>query len=175
MSLVGCGKRDDASRGQPARRPDVVLITVDTLRADRVGATGGLPGVTPAIDELARGGAAFLDATAHVPLTLPSHTSILTGRYPIAHGVHDNNGFTLGADMPTLATLLHAAGYHTAAFVSSFVLRGATGLSRGFDRYDDRFEGAGRAHVTTASLERRAADGARGGSQWLAAAPHPGF
>jgi arylsulfatase A-like enzyme len=172
--LVGCGK-PDASRGEPPRRPDVVLITVDTLRADRVGATGGPAGVTPAIDELARGGAVFLDATAHVPLTLPSHASILTGRYPVAHGVHDNNGFTLGADVPTLATLLHGAGYHTAAFVSSFVLRGATGLSRGFDRYDDRFQGAGRARVTTASLERRAADVARDVTQWLAAAPHPFF
>ena len=157
------------------RRPDVVLVTVDTLRADRVGATGGPGGVTPAIDELARGGVAFLDATAHAPLTLPSHASILTGRYPIGHGVHDNSGFTLGAEVPTLATVLHGVGYHTAAFVSSFVLRGATGLSRGFDRYDDRFEGAGRAHVTTTSLERRAADVARDVTQWLAAAPHPFF
>jgi arylsulfatase A-like enzyme/predicted negative regulator of RcsB-dependent stress response len=172
--LAGCGK-PDASRVDAPRRPDVVLITVDTLRADRVGATGGSAGVTPAIDELARGGATFLDATAHVPLTLPSHTSILTGRYPIAHGVHDNSGFTLGADVPTLATILHGLGYHTAAFVSSFVLRAATGLSRGFDRYDDRFEGAGRAHVTTASLERRAAEVARDVTQWLAAAPHPFF
>src|SRR6476646_2439677 len=97
--LAGCGK-PDASRGDAPHRPDVVLITVDTLRADRVGATGGSAGVTPAIDELARGGATLLDATAHVPLTLPSHTSILTGRYPIAHGVHDNSGFTLGADVP---------------------------------------------------------------------------
>ena len=163
------------ARGAAVRRPDVVLITIDTLRADRVGATGGQPGVTPAIDELARGGATFLDATAHVPLTLPSHTSILTGRYPIAHGVHDNSGFTIGGDVPTLATILHDAGYHTAAFVSSFVLRGATGLSRGFDRYDDRFEGAGRAHVTTASLERRAADVARDVTEWLGSVPHPFF
>ena len=174
MCLAGCGK-SDASRADARRGPDIVLITVDTLRADRVGATGGPVGVTPAIDELARGGAAFLDATAHVPLTLPSHASILTGRYPTAHGVHDNSGFTVGADVPTLATFLHGAGYHTAAFVSSFVLRGATGLSRGFDRYDDRFEGAGRAHVTTGSLERRAADVARDVTQWLAAAPHPFF
>jgi len=172
--VASCG-RPGASRGDPPRRPDIILITIDTLRADRVGATGGPTGITPAIDELARSGAAFLDATAHVPLTLPSHTSILTGRYPIAHGVHDNSGITLGADVPTLATILHGAGYHTAAFVSSFVLRGATGLSRGFDRYDDRFEGAGRAHVATASLERRAADVARDVTQWLAAAPHPFF
>src|SRR6478672_610187 len=125
--LAGCGKGGTPQNGV-ARRPDIVLITIDTLRADRVGATGGPAGVTPAIDDLARGGAAFLDAPAHVPLTLPSHTSILTGRYPTAHGVHDNSGFTLGADVPTLATILHGVGYHTAAFVSSFVLRGATGL-----------------------------------------------
>ena len=76
----------------------------------------------------------FLDATAHAPLTLPSHSSILTGRYPTSHGVHDNSGFTLPSAVPTLATVLHDSGYHTAAFVASFVLRGSTGLARGFRR-----------------------------------------
>jgi len=158
-----------------ARARNVLLVTIDTLRADRVGADGGQPGVTPAIDALAQSGATFLDATAHAPLTLPSHTSILTGRYPPGHGVHDNGGFHLGDDVPTLATVLHDRGFHTAAFVSSFVLRASAGLARGFDRYDDRFEGLGRAHQTASALERRGPETARAAAQWLASADSPFF
>src|SRR5438132_447881 len=148
---------------------------LETLRADRVGADGGTAGVTPALDAFARDGAVFLDATAHAPLTLPSHSSILTGRYPASHGVHDNSGFALSESVPTLASLLHGAGYHTAAFVASFVLRGSTGLARGFDVYDDTFEGMGRSHQTTTSLQRRAPEVARDAVRWLARAPRPYF
>jgi len=169
-TTVSCRDADPA-RVPPAAKRDVILITIDTLRADRVGA----PGVTPALDALARDGALFLDATAHAPLTLPSHTSILTGRYPTSHGVHDNSGFALGDSVPTLATILHGAGYHTAAFVASFVLRGPTGLARGFDVYDDRFEGMGRSHQTTTGLQRRAHEVARAAGTWLATAPRPYF
>src|SRR5207248_7183121 len=93
--------------GTPAsvrERPDVIVVTIDTLRADRVGVLGGPANTTPAIDALARSGALFLDATAHAPLTLPSHASILTGLYPPHHGVHDNSGFALADTVPTLAT-----------------------------------------------------------------------
>lgn len=173
--LAAACSRPAPERGRAARSHDLILITVDTLRADRVGATGGPAGLTPAIDALARRGAAFLDATAHVPLTLPSHASILTGRYPSGTGVHDNEGYTLPASVPTLATVLHASGYHTAAFVSSYVLRGSTGLARGFDRYDDRFAGVGAAHLTVSSLERRAPEVAREAIAWLKAAPRPFF
>src|SRR4051812_32271674 len=151
--------------------PDVIVITIDTLRADRVGATD----VTPAIDAIGRAGAVFVDATAHAPLTLPSHASILTGRYPVGHGVHDNNGFALSESVPTIATMLRGAGYHTAAFVSSFVVRAATGLGHDFEQYDDHFEGAGRTHLTTTSLERRAAETAGGAARWLKNAPRPFF
>jgi arylsulfatase A-like enzyme/Flp pilus assembly protein TadD len=157
------------------QRPrSLILVTIDTLRADRVGvlAGGSATGdVTPALDALGRSGTVFLDATAHAPLTLPSHASILTGRYPLAHGVHDNGGFRLTADVATMATALHDAGFQTAAFVSSFVLRASAGLSRGFDRYDDRFEGAGRAHQTASELERRGPETAREAARWLATAP----
>jgi arylsulfatase A-like enzyme/Tfp pilus assembly protein PilF len=170
--LTGCGRRP-APPPPPSR--NLILITVDTLRADRVGVTGGTAALTPALDALGRRGAVFLDATAHVPLTLPSHASILTGRYPTGTGVHDNTGFQLPASLPTLATVLHAAGYHTAAFVSSYVLRGSTGLSRGFDRYDDAFPGAGAARVTLSSLERRAPEVARDAASWLKQAPEPFF
>ena len=124
---------------------------------------------------LGRHGVVFLDATAHAPLTLPSHASILTGRYPTSHGIRDNSGYALAESVPTLATLLHGAGYHTAAFVSSFVLRRSTGLARGFDVYDDRFEGIGRAHLTTTTLERKAAETAREAASWMKTAPHPFF
>jgi arylsulfatase A-like enzyme len=154
---------------------NVLLVTIDTLRADRLGVNVGAdrtrPEVMPALDALATSGAVFLDATAHAPLTLPSHASILTGRYPLTHGVHDNGGFRLAADVPTLATTLQRAGFHTAAFVSSFVLRASAGLSRGFDRYDDRFEGAGRAHQTASALERRGPEAARAAAAWLTHAP----
>ena len=153
----------------------LVRAHVAHVRADRVGVCGGPSGLTPALDALGRLGAVFLDATAHAPLTLPSHASILTGRYPLSHGVHDNSGFTLASAVPTLATVLHDSGYHTAAFVASFVLRGSTGLARGFDVYDDRFEGAGRSHLTTTSLERRAPEVARAAGSWLATAPRPLF
>jgi len=152
-----------------------MLVTIDTLRADRVGVEGGPRDVTPTLDELGRQGAVFLDATAHAPLTVPSHASILTGRYPTAHGVHDNAGFMLSDRVPTLATMLHDAGYHTAAFVSSFVLRGSTGLARGFEAYSDRFEGMGRSHITVSSLERRAPEVAREAARWIASAPRPFF
>jgi arylsulfatase A-like enzyme/Tfp pilus assembly protein PilF len=168
-----------ACRGTEPPRLDaprnVILVTIDTLRADRVGIDGGPRGLTPTLDELGRNGAVFLDATAHAPLTVPSHASILTGRYPTAHGVHDNAGFVLSDRVPTLATLLHAAGYKTAAFVSSFVLRGSTGFARGFDVYDDRFAGMGRAHLTVSSLERRAPETAREAARWVASAPRPFF
>ena len=82
-----------------AARPDIILLTIDTLRADRVQLTGR-HGPAATIDDIGREGAAFLDATAHAPLTLPSHASIFTGRYPVAHGVHDNAGFTLSPSLP---------------------------------------------------------------------------
>src|SRR4051812_40683361 len=93
LCSVGCGKPETARPATAVRR-DAVLITIDTLRADRVGVIGGSSDVTPSIDALGRAGAVFLDATAHAPLTLPSHASILTGLYPVTHGVHDNSGFT---------------------------------------------------------------------------------
>ncbi len=161
--------------GQGPKPRDLILVTIDTLRYDRVGVDGGPGDVTPTIDEVGRNGVVFLDATAHAPLTLPSHASILTGRFPVSHGVHDNAGFTLPATIPTLATVLRAAGYHTAAFISSFVLRRSTGLSRGFDVYNDQFEGSGRSRLTLSSLERRGPAVAHEVTAWLASAPSPRF
>ncbi|HEX7136680.1 MAG TPA: sulfatase-like hydrolase/transferase, partial [Vicinamibacterales bacterium] len=176
--MAGCHWESptDTHHNQSAGRiSDVILITVDTLRADHVGLLGGDPKATPALDALGGSGVTFVDATAHAPLTLPAHASILTGRYPTKHGVRDNAGFALVASVPTLASLLRTSGYHTAAFVSSYVLRASAGLNRGFDLYDDRFEGIGQEHLTLSSLERRGPAVARDAVAWLASAPHPYF
>ena len=120
----------------------MLLVTIDTLRADRVGAYGSRLGLTPTLDRLASEGMRFDVARAHVPLTLPSHTTIMTGRYPVGNGVHDNGSFRYAGTSPTLAATLRAAGYRTAAFVGAFVLDARFGLNAGFDRYDDRMVGA---------------------------------
>ena len=169
LTAVSCDRRD-AKPAQP--RHSVIVVTIDTLRADRVTGTAS---PAQAWQGLAREGTAFLDASAQIPLTLPSHVSIFTGRYPHAHGVRDNSGFILSSSVPTLASTLRQAGYHTAAFVSSFVLRSATGLSNGFELYDDHFEGAGRLRMTASSLERRGPEVARLAAAWLRTAPEPFF
>jgi choline-sulfatase len=114
----------------------VILISIDTLRADHLTIYGYDRGSTPAIDALAADGVVFDRAYAHSPQTLPSHASILTGRLPFETGVRDNVGFTLKPGIPTLAELLHGRGYATGGVVSAFVLRKETGIGRGFDHFD---------------------------------------
>jgi arylsulfatase A-like enzyme len=113
--------------------PNVVLVTFDTTRADRFGCTGDPEARTPTVDALAARGLLFTKAFASVALTLPSHTTIMTGLEPIVHGVHDNGRFRVPDDLDTLAERLHAAGFETAAFVSAFVLDGRFRLGQGFD------------------------------------------
>src|SRR5207247_3527602 len=133
----GRGRESAADAPGAVRGANLLLVTIVTLRADRVGAYGNRLGLTPTLDRLAREGLRFERAYAHVAVTLPSHTTIMTGLYPIANGVHDNGTFHLG-EMATLATSLRGAGYRTGAFVGSFVLDARFGLNRGFDTYDDR-------------------------------------
>ena len=125
------------------RGGNVLLVTIDTLRADRVGAYGSPLGLTPAIDRLAREGLRAAAAYSHVPLTLPSHATIMTGLYPFSNGVRDNGTFRLDNTRSTLAKALKAAGYRTGAFVGAFVLDARFGLNAGFDVYDDRMLGNG--------------------------------
>lgn len=120
-------------------RPDIVLITIDTLRADALGFAGNRRVATPNLDRLAATGRFFTSAHAHNVVTLPSHANLLTGLYPFEHGVRENSGFLLPPAVPTLATILQGAGYKTGAFVSGFPLESRFGLARGFDVYDDRF------------------------------------
>jgi arylsulfatase A-like enzyme/Flp pilus assembly protein TadD len=124
---------------RPAVHGDVVLVTIDTLRADAPGFAGNRRSQTPVLDRLAGQGRVFTNTHAHNVVTLPSHTNILTGLYPFQHGVRDNSGFRLPASVPTLATVLHAAGYATGAFVGAFPLDSQFGLNRGFDVYDDHY------------------------------------
>ena len=143
-------------RLQSVPRPlDVVLITMDTTRADKLGAFGGDPGTTPVLDQLARRGVVFEKAYSHVPLTLPSHASLMTGLTPARTGVHDNVTFVLDAAPPTLAEAFARQGYRTAAFVSSLILEYRYGLTRGFQEYDDQMSEGG---VVEGELPQRRGD-----------------
>lgn len=115
----------------------LVLVTLDTTRADRLGCYGATRASTPHLDALARRGVRFDAALSPAPLTLPAHASLFSGRVPRRHGARDNVGFTVGADVPLLAETLRRGGYDTRAFVSSYVLERGTGLARGFEHYDD--------------------------------------
>jgi arylsulfatase A-like enzyme/tetratricopeptide (TPR) repeat protein len=135
----------------------VVLVSVDTLRADRLGCYGyrGVP--TPNLDRLAAEGTLFENAATAVPLTLPAHASILTGRTPGSHGVADNFQSILSEDEETLAEILRARGYATGGFVGAFVLDARWGIAQGFDTYFDDFD-APAAEAATADANQRPGD-----------------
>ena len=153
---------------------NLLFVTIDTLRPDRLGSYGSKAGLTPHLDRLASEGVRFEHALAHVPLTLPAHTSIFTSLHPTEHGVHDNGTFRVRASLPTLATTLQGAGYQTGAFVGSFVLDARFGLNRGFDVYDD-FYGEKRGVLSFAQLERRADAIVASAERWIGEARAPWF
>jgi arylsulfatase A-like enzyme/Tfp pilus assembly protein PilF len=137
--VVECRGAQDAAtpaRTQPTAR-NLLIITIDTLRADRVGAYGYAAARTPAIDRLARDGVAFSRAYATAPITLTSHASLMTGRYPAGHGAR-HNGMRLEPSTPTLAGALAGAGFSTGGFVAAFPLDRRFGLIKGFQTYGDR-------------------------------------
>ena len=144
-SLAGaCGGTKDppAPAQTTAVARSVVIITIDTLRADRIGVNGYLAARTPAIDGLARGGVNFSRAYATAPITLTSHASLMTGRYPAGHGAR-HNGMRLNLETPTLAASLSRAGFSTGGFVAAFPLDRRFGLIRGFQTYGDRLPRVG--------------------------------
>ncbi len=147
------------------RRANLLLVTIDTLRQDRVGAYGNRDGLTPTLDRLASSGLRYTHAFSTAPLTLPAHASILTGLLPHHHGIHSNTRFRLAPDVPTLASMAKAAGYRTGAFVGAFVLDGRFGLSRGFDEYDDRLPRTERTSFQFA--ERRAGEVVAHAGDWI--------
>jgi arylsulfatase A-like enzyme/tetratricopeptide (TPR) repeat protein len=139
---IGCG-RTPSSLAERFPAAPIILISIDTLRADHLPVYGYRGGSTPVIDRLAPSAIVFDDVYSQCPLTLPSHTSLFTGRLPLHHGVRDNIGYTVAADERTLAARLKTVGYATGAAVSSYVLRHQTGIDRGFDFFDDAIEVAG--------------------------------
>jgi arylsulfatase A-like enzyme/Tfp pilus assembly protein PilF len=151
---------------RPIPGQNVLLITIDTLRADALGSYGGRA-ATPVLDRLGHEGVRFDFAHAHAVLTLPSHASILTGQYPFQHGIRDNSGYRLPDGTPTLATLLKRAGYATAAFVAAFPVHSRFGLNHDFDVYDDRF-GETRAPTEFAMPERPATAVVQLAREWIA-------
>jgi len=163
ITLAGCRSRESFLASGSATSFNVALITLDTTRADRLGAYGYEKTATPHLDRLAREGILFADAVSPAPITLVAHSSILTGLDPHHHGVRNNGQYRLDPSQMTLAEVLKAQGYETAAFVSGFVLDARYGLAQGFDIYDDRtetlpgqpFGGLGERHaeaVTDAAL-----------------------
>jgi choline-sulfatase len=151
FGVGGCQKKEQASP-----KPNVLIITVDTLRADRLGVYGDKDGLTPNLDALAKEGVTFEHAISQVPLTWPSHAAIFTGTYPFHNGVQDFTGQPLSSRFRTLAESFKANGYATGAVVSSFVLDRSWGLARGFDSYDDAFSGQQFVEKDLGLVERRA-------------------
>jgi arylsulfatase A-like enzyme/tetratricopeptide (TPR) repeat protein len=170
-SPSGADREASAPMPAPERAERVVLVTIDTLRADHVGAYGAGPGRTPALDALAARGVRFEQAISPVPLTLPSHATLLTGRDPPEHRVHHNSLFRLAEDVPTLAAHLRERGFPTAAFVAAFVLDARFGLARGFDVYDDDLALQSPTMGAASAPERPADQVVDAALAWLPSAP----
>ncbi len=155
--------------------PSVLLITIDTVRADHVGCYGYHEIKTPAIDGLCRDGIVFDRAISQVPLTWPSHVAILTGTYPFWNGVQDFTGPPLRPGIAMLPEAMKRRGYATGAVVSSFVLDRSWGVARGFDFYYDTFKGSSFLEKDLALVDRRAGETVDEALKWLKQAPRPFF
>ena len=165
----GCRESSRSSSRAIADSLNVLIITLDTTRADRLGCYGYARARTPNLDKLAREGVQFTHAYSPVPLTLPAHCSIFTGAYPPSHLVRNNGTYFLLPEAETLAEILKSKGYATAAFVASFILDSRFGLDQGFAVYDDDLGNGGR--IKTLASERRAAEVYDCFSRWFAARP----
>ncbi len=164
LLFLTCGREQ---RTDVFPRAPVILISVDTLRSDRLPAYGYGKVATPHIDALRRDGILYSHAYSHCPLTLPSHASMLTGLLPTEHGVRNNIGYRFdGEKFPTLARVLREGGYRTGAAVSSYVLRAETGIAHGFESYDDRV--AVTAGGATSEYQRSGMDTLAPATQWIA-------
>ena len=179
LALMGSSLAQAPKDAGPApKAPNIILITLDTTRADRMGFLGSQRGLTPNLDALARESAVFTRAYAHVPLTPPSHASILTGTYPQFHRVNTMQA-PLAADLPYAPDILKAHGYHTAAFVGSIVLQAtgpsAAGFDRGFETYDAGFHNAGAGEDPYHSIRRRGEEVVAHALSWLKQHPEGPF
>lgn len=164
-------------------RPNVVLIIVDTLRADVLGCYGNNPSISPNIDRLAAGGAIFHQCITAVPVTLPSISSILTSSYPTYHGVRDNGVFVLDESLVTMAEAFRDAGYSTAGVVGAYVVAEQSGIAQGFDHFDSDFSGdylkesslLEERAVDVAETQRRAEEVTRLAVEWIEQVKGPFF
>ncbi|HEY2945595.1 MAG TPA: sulfatase-like hydrolase/transferase, partial [Vicinamibacteria bacterium] len=163
LLLLGSGLFLSCSRSRPAIR-NVLLISIDTLRADHVSAYGFPRPTTPNIDAVAREGVLFKNVHTPVPMTLPAHVSMLTGTLPPTHGLRDNLANRLPDASLTLAEMLKPRGFTTGAIVSTFVLDRRFGTSQGFDTYDDRFQAV---HKIGDLSERKGDEATRLARDWL--------
>lgn len=161
---------DAAPPAQPAR-PNILLVTLDTTRADVLGCYGGDPKISPNLDRIAGRSHVFEHCETSIPQTMPSHTTIFSGLHPFNHGVRKNLAIMVGPEVPLIAEELNNLGYTTGAFVSSFVVDGRFGFRRGFDHYDapDIRPSIG------GGMERRAGETVRVAAEWIAAQPAPWF
>ena len=164
--------------GAPSHAPNIILITLDTTRADRMGFLGSRRGLTPHLDALSKQAVVFTRAYAHVPLTTASHATILTGTYPQYNHVNDF-GKPLAADLPYLPDILHQHGYRTAAFVGSLILDPLDGLAPGFDRGFDHYDAGFRLRRADEdrykTVERRAGEVINHALAWLRSNPQRPF
>jgi arylsulfatase A-like enzyme/Tfp pilus assembly protein PilF len=172
LALGASGAKPPKAANAPSsstKAPNIILITLDTTRADRMGFLGSQRGLTPNLDALAKQSVVFTRAYAQVPLTTPSHAALLTGTYPQFSHLEDL-GAPLGKDLPYLPDLLHRHGYHTAAFLGAYILdpgASAPGFDRGFDLYDGHFHQRKPGEDRYKSIERRAEDVANRALGWL--------
>ena len=173
LIALACGSRSEAPRN--LANANILLITLDTTRADRIGAYGYKTAVTPNLDRLAANGALFEQCITPSAFTLPSHSSIMTGLYPPAHGVRINGDAALGDQHDMLAERLKRRGYRTGAFVGAFVLDGRWGLSQGFDHYDDRFHIGPEQKLDLARVQRPANQVVDAALQWIQEDPAKPF
>ena len=154
---------------------NLVIITLDTTRADRMGAYGNTEVATPAFDRLAREGVLFDNAVAVAPLTLPVHSSMFTGKFPPEHGVRDNGGFFLGNDQLTLAEVLKAKGYRTGGFIGAYVLDSKWGIGQGFDTYFDKFDLSESRSMSVGSIQRPGNEVVDQALPWITQSPGTPF
>jgi len=161
--------------GRSQRDLNLVIITLDTTRADRIGAYGSKDVETPAFDGLAREGVLFEQAVSVAPLTLPAHSSIFTGKFPPEHGVRDNGGFFLDPAQTTLAEVLKARGYRTGGFVAAYVLDSKWGIDQGFDTYFDDFDLGESKGLSLGAIQRPANEVVDRVLPWLEAAKESRF
>jgi len=146
---------------------DLVVVTLDTTRADRIGCYGAKDPPTPNLDALAARGVLFENAVSPMPLTLPAHCTLFTSRLPGAHTVRDNGGYKLPAEAVTLAEVLKERGYRTGGFVAAYVLDHKWGIAQGFDRYFDDFDLKAQKSVSMGDIQRRGDEVVAKAFEWL--------